>query len=131
MRFATANPAGMPFRAQATASRATAVLTSPCIAMATTKAAAREQQLAHAYDMAEVTLERHPLVATAGLAWNTDLPRPLQQILSGTAVSRLRSPRTGQLASCSRCPFRADTTTGSPVGARQQTLAGAVARAWR
>jgi len=69
----------------ATASRPTAVLTSPCVAMASTKAAAREQQLAHAYDMAEVTLERHPLVATAGLAWNTDLPRPLQQILSGTA----------------------------------------------
>jgi hypothetical protein len=35
--------------------------------------------------MAEVTLERHPLVATAGLVWNTDLPRPLQQILSRTA----------------------------------------------
>jgi hypothetical protein len=61
------------------------VLTSPCVAMAGTKAAAREQQLAHAYDVAEVTLERHPLVATAGLAWNTDLPRPVQQILSGTA----------------------------------------------
>jgi hypothetical protein len=55
MRFATANPAGMPFRAPATASRPTAVLTSPCIAMGSTKAAAREQQLAHAYDMAEVT----------------------------------------------------------------------------
>ena len=61
------------------------MLTSPCIAMAGTQAAAREQQLAHAYAMAEVTLERHPLVATAGLVWNTDLPRPLQQILSGTA----------------------------------------------
>ena len=61
------------------------MLTSPCIAMASTKAAAREQQLAHAYDMAEVTLERHPLVATAGLVWNTDLPRPLQQILFDTA----------------------------------------------
>jgi hypothetical protein len=35
--------------------------------------------------MVEVTLERHPLVATAGLVWNTDLPRPLQQILFDTA----------------------------------------------
>ncbi len=61
------------------------MLTSPCIAMASTKAAAREQQLAHAYDMAEVTLERYPLVATAGLVWNPDLPRPLQQILFDTA----------------------------------------------
>ena len=68
-----------------TASRPTAVLTSPCIAMGSTKAAVSEQQLAHAYDMVEVTLERHPLVATAGLVWNTDLPRPLQQILFDTA----------------------------------------------
>jgi len=35
--------------------------------------------------MAEVTLQRHPLAATAGLVWNTDLPRPLQQILFDTA----------------------------------------------
>ena len=69
----------------ATASRPTAVLTSPCIAMGSTKAEAREQQPAHAYDMAEVTLQRHPLAATAGLVWNTDLPRPLQQILFDTA----------------------------------------------
>jgi hypothetical protein len=69
----------------ATASRPTAVLTSPCIAMGSTKAAARELQLADTYDMAEVTLQRHPLAATAGLVWNTDLPRPLQQILFDTA----------------------------------------------
>ena len=47
-----------------------------------TKAAAREQQLAHAYDMAEVTLERYPLVATAGLVWNTD--RPVTRIGTGS-----------------------------------------------
>jgi LysR family transcriptional regulator, benzoate and cis,cis-muconate-responsive activator of ben and cat genes len=67
------------------ASRPTAVLTSPCIAMGSAKAAAREQRLTHAYDMVEVSLERHPLVATAGLVWNTDLPRPLQQILFDAA----------------------------------------------
>ena len=69
----------------ATASRPTAVLTSPCIATGSTNAAAREQQPADTYDMAEVTLQRHPLAATAGLVWNTDLPRPLQQILFDTA----------------------------------------------
>jgi len=76
------------------ASRPTAVLTSPCIAMGSAKAAAREQQLTHAYDMVEVSLERHPLVATASLVWNTDLPRPLQQILFDVADGlRPRSPR--------------------------------------
>ena len=64
----------------AAASRPTAVLTSPCIAMGSTNAAAREQLLAHAYDMAEVTLERHPLVATA--AWR------------GTPTCRGRSSRS-------------------------------------
>ena len=61
------------------------MLTSPCIATGSTKAAARELQLADTYDMAEVILQRHPLAATAGLVWNTDLPRPLQQILFDTA----------------------------------------------
>lgn len=74
------------------ASRPTAVLTSPCIAIGTAKEAAREQQLAHAYDMVEVSLERHPLVATAGLVWNTDLPRPLQQVLFDTADGLDRAP---------------------------------------
>jgi DNA-binding transcriptional LysR family regulator len=69
----------------ATASRPTAVLTGPCVAMGSTKAVAGEQQLTDTYDMVEVTLERHPLAATAGLVWNTDLPRPLQQILFDTA----------------------------------------------
>jgi hypothetical protein len=68
----------------ATASRPTAVLTSPCVALGSTKSTAGEQ-LADTYDMVEVTLERHPLIATAGLVWNTDLPRPLQQILFDTA----------------------------------------------
>ena len=35
--------------------------------------------------MVEVTPERHPLVATVGLVWNTDLPQQLQQILFDTA----------------------------------------------
>jgi hypothetical protein len=35
--------------------------------------------------MARVTLERHPLIATAAVAWSGDLPRDLQQVLFDTA----------------------------------------------
>jgi hypothetical protein len=33
------------------------------------------------HNMIRVGLEGHPLTAMAALAWNGDLPRPLQQIL--------------------------------------------------
>jgi hypothetical protein len=69
----------------ATASHPAAVLTSPCIPVGGTAPTAGEPRAEDAYDMVEVTLERHPLVATAGLAWNTDLPRRLQQLLFDTA----------------------------------------------
>ena len=69
----------------ATESRPTAVLTSPRIALGSTEAMAREPEMADTSDMTEVTLEHHPLTATAGLVWNTDLPRKLQQILFDTA----------------------------------------------
>jgi DNA-binding transcriptional LysR family regulator len=69
----------------ATASRPTAVLTSPCLAMGSTAATATEPHMADMYDMTEVMLEQHPLTATAGLVWNTDLPRQLQQILFDVA----------------------------------------------
>jgi len=95
----------------ATASSPTAVLTSPCIATGSTRAAAREQQLADTYDMAGVTLQRHPLVATAGLVWNTDLPRPLQQILFDTADAIAQdNATTGAIA------FPAAALAGSMVG---------------
>ena len=35
--------------------------------------------------MVRVSLQNHPLTATAALVWNGDLPRPLQQILFDTA----------------------------------------------
>jgi hypothetical protein len=35
--------------------------------------------------MVPVRLERSPLTATAGLVWNGDLPRQLQQVLFDTA----------------------------------------------
>jgi hypothetical protein len=37
------------------------------------------------HDMVRVSLERHPLTATAVLVWSSDLPRPLQQILFDAA----------------------------------------------
>ena len=69
----------------ASAGHPTAVLTGPRIAIGSAGAMAGESQMAGRYDMAEVTLQGHPLVATAGLVWNTDLPRRLQQILFDTA----------------------------------------------
>jgi DNA-binding transcriptional LysR family regulator len=69
----------------ATASRLTAVLTSPHIAIGSTTATSAQPPVADAYDMVEVALDQHPLTATAALVWNTDLPRPLQQILFDTA----------------------------------------------
>ena len=76
-------------------SRPTAVLTSPYIASGSTETAARKPRMTDAYDMAEVTLDRHPLTATAGLVWHTGLPRQLQQILFDTAdgVGCLPLPR--------------------------------------
>jgi hypothetical protein len=35
--------------------------------------------------MARAFVAGHPLTATAALVWNSDLPRPLQQILFDTA----------------------------------------------
>jgi len=35
--------------------------------------------------MIRVELDRHPLTATAALAWSGDLPRRLQQVLFDTA----------------------------------------------
>ena len=69
----------------AAASRPTAVLTGPYLAMGSTGTAAGEPRMAGAYDMVEVTMAGHPLAATAGLVWNTDLPRRLQQMLFDTA----------------------------------------------
>ena len=69
----------------AAASRPTAVLTGPYLAMGSTGTAAGEPRMAGAYDMVEVTMAGHPLAATAGLVWNTDMPRQLQQILFDAA----------------------------------------------
>ncbi|MGW3283473.1 LysR family transcriptional regulator [Streptomyces sp. NPDC001002] len=66
----------------ATASRPSAVLTGPC---RLTGIAARPAADAGRHDMVPVRVEGALLTATAGLVWNTDLPREVQQVLFETA----------------------------------------------
>jgi hypothetical protein len=69
----------------ATASRPTAVLTSPLHVTSDQAAYGDRQRGRDRYDMVRVGLLRHPLTATAAVAWSADLPRYLQQILFDTA----------------------------------------------
>jgi DNA-binding transcriptional LysR family regulator len=69
----------------ATSDRPTAVLTGPTVIAGTRPGPIRPPRPADIRDMARVSLEDHPLTATAALVWSGDLPRPLQQILFDTA----------------------------------------------
>jgi DNA-binding transcriptional LysR family regulator len=69
----------------ATANRPAAVLTGPTAIAGPPAGVIRLPRPAGAEDMARVCIDGHPLTATATLAWNGDLPRPLQQILFDTA----------------------------------------------
>jgi DNA-binding transcriptional LysR family regulator len=69
----------------ATASRPTAVLTSPLHLAGNQAAYSVWQRVADSYDMVRVGLRRRPLTATAVVAWSGDLPRHLQQVLFDTA----------------------------------------------
>ena len=46
-------------------------------------------QAADIYDMVPVSIPGHPLAARAGLVWNGDLSRPLQQVLVDTAMEEM------------------------------------------
>ena len=70
----------------ATADKPTAVLTNPYHVTGTPPPAPPGQP-ANTYHMTAVGLDQNPLTATAGLAWNGDLPRHLQQVLFDTADS--------------------------------------------
>jgi len=70
----------------ATADRLTAVLTGPLRAVGD-QAADPRQRAADSCDMVRVRLDGRPLTATAAVAWSTDLPRHLQQVLFDTADS--------------------------------------------
>jgi DNA-binding transcriptional LysR family regulator len=69
----------------AAASCPTAVLTAPAIATGSDRAMAVLARPCYVARMVAVTVQRHPLTATAGLVWNIHLPRQLQQILFDTA----------------------------------------------
>ena len=68
----------------ATGSRPTAVLTCPCHPIGARKTPP-PFRAADTCNMVPVGLDQSPLAATAGLVWNSDLPRPLQQVLFDTA----------------------------------------------
>jgi hypothetical protein len=69
----------------ATASRPTAVLTSPLHLTSDQAAYGARQRVRDRYDMVRVGLRERPLTATAAVAWSGDLPRRLQQVLFDTA----------------------------------------------
>jgi DNA-binding transcriptional LysR family regulator len=69
----------------ATAGRPAAVLTGPVVIADVPPGVSRLPRPAGTGDMARVSIDGHPLTATAALVWNGDLPRPLQQILFDTA----------------------------------------------
>jgi DNA-binding transcriptional LysR family regulator len=69
----------------ATAGRPAAVLTGAVAIADVPPGVTRLPQSAGTDDMVRVSITGHPLTATAVLVWNSDLPRPLQQILFDTA----------------------------------------------
>src|SRR5262249_61664790 len=75
----------------ATADRSTAVLTGPGVIAGSQSGLIRFPRPMVTRDMVLVGLEHHPLTATAAVAWNGDLPRPLQQVLFD-AADGLTSP---------------------------------------
>jgi len=69
----------------ATASRPTAVLSSPLWAAGDEAMGDAPRQVEDAYNMVRVHLDGRPLTATAAVAWSGDLPRHHQQLLFDTA----------------------------------------------
>jgi len=69
----------------ATADRPTAVLTGPGVIAGSRPGLIRMPRAMVRQDMVLVGLEHHPLTATAAVVWNSDLPRPLQQVLFDAA----------------------------------------------
>jgi DNA-binding transcriptional LysR family regulator len=80
------NSLAMTLAFAATGSRPTAVLTGPRRRIGVGSGAAEPDRAADTYDRVPVGIQAHPLTATAGLVWNGDLPRQLQQVLVDTAM---------------------------------------------
>jgi hypothetical protein len=85
----------------ATADRPTAVLTGPAAVTGSRAWPIRQSRPAGTCGMVRVSLQNHPLTASAALVWSADLPRPLQQLLFETADSLTApaSPRAAELVS--------------------------------
>ena len=75
----------MALACAATAGPPTAVLTGPVAIADVPPGVIRLPRPAGTGGMVRVSIDGQPLTATAALAWNGDLPRPLQQILFDTA----------------------------------------------
>jgi DNA-binding transcriptional LysR family regulator len=78
---------GMTLALAAAGNRPAAVLTGPAIAARSQAWPIRRSRPADTYGMVRVSLQHHPLTASAALVWSGDLPRPLQQMLFDTADS--------------------------------------------
>jgi DNA-binding transcriptional LysR family regulator len=85
----------------ATADRPTAVLTGPATVAGSWATPIRRSRPTDTSGMVRVSLQHHPLTASAALVWSGDLPRPLQQMLFETADSLTAppSPPPAQLVS--------------------------------
>jgi len=93
----------------ATGDRPTAVLTGPSVLAGTRPGLIRLPRSAGAHDMVRVSIQNHPLTATASLVWSGDLPRALQQILFETADD-VTSPAPA------RCAKLVSVSTLAPAG---------------
>ena len=71
----------------ATGGRPTAVLTGPLYRTMAGSAQTERHRAANTDDMVPVHIDRHSLTATAGVVWNVDLPRELQQVLVDAAMT--------------------------------------------
>ena len=76
----------------AAGSRPTAVLTGPATVAGSRARPTWRPRLANTSGMIRVRLEQRPLTALAALAWNGELPRPLQQIFFEVADSLAPAP---------------------------------------
>ena len=113
----------------AAGNRPAAVLTGPAIAARRQAWPIRRSRLADTYGMVRVSLQHHPLTASAALVWSGDLPRLLQQMLFDTAAS-LTEPThpqptdTRTLAASAASSQRSLTLLPGGTGRRGLAVAG-------
>jgi hypothetical protein len=83
----------------ATADRPTAVLTGPSTVAGSPATPLRRSRPADACGMVQVSLQEHPLTASAALVWSLDLPNSLQRMLVESADSLTAPARPAELVS--------------------------------